>query len=154
MPNTRDDTISVDDFAEVAFSGDYNDLINTPTGGGLSLLDVYPVGSVYISVSSTNPGTLFGGTWEQLQNRFLLGAGSLYSAGSTGGEATHKLTINEMPSHSHQTYFRYSDGAGGGNWNYFDPGSNYAANTTSVGGSQPHNNMPPYLVVYMWKRTA
>ena len=62
---------------------------------------IYPVGSIYLSVNSANPQTLFGGTWEQLKDRFLLGAGDGYSAGSVGGEATHKLTTNEMPSHKH-----------------------------------------------------
>ena len=61
----------------------------------------YPVGSIYLSVNSTNPGTIFGGTWEQIKDRFLLACGSTYSNGSTGGEAKHTLTTNEMPSHSH-----------------------------------------------------
>ena len=62
---------------------------------------VYPVGSIYMSMNSTSPATLFGGTWVQLPNKFLLGASSTYAAGTTGGEATHKLTTNEMPSHNH-----------------------------------------------------
>ena len=116
---------------------------------------IYPVGSIYMSVNSTNPGTLFAGTtWTQLENRFLLGAGSSYANGSTGGEATHTLTINEMPSHNHSVSFRFSDGAGGGSWNYFDPGSNYTVTSNNTGGGQAHNNMPPYLAVMMWKRTA
>ena len=56
---------------------------------GASLSDVYPVGSIYMSVNNTDPGTLFGGTWEQLEDRFLLGAGSTYTADDTGGSATH-----------------------------------------------------------------
>ena len=59
---------------------------------------VYPVGSIYMSVNSTSPATLFGGTWTQIQDTFLLAAGSTYAAGATGGEATHTLTENEMPS--------------------------------------------------------
>ena len=62
---------------------------------------IYPVGAIYISVNSTSPGTLFGGSWERIQDRFLLSAGSSYSAGSTGGSATHTLTASEMPSHTH-----------------------------------------------------
>lgn len=62
---------------------------------------IYPVGSIYMSVNSTSPGTLFGGTWERIQDRFLLSAGSTYSAGATGGEATHTLSAAEMPSHTH-----------------------------------------------------
>lgn len=67
-----------------------------------ALLDLtYPVGSVYLSTASTSPATLFGGTWERIQGRFLLAASSAYAAGSTGGEASHTLTANEMPSHNH-----------------------------------------------------
>lgn len=67
------------------------------------LLAAYPVGAVYISTSSTSPATLFGGTWERLRDCFLLGAGSSYAAGSTGGEASHVLTASEMPAHAHTT---------------------------------------------------
>lgn len=62
---------------------------------------VYPVGSIYMSVNSTSPASLFGGTWERIKDRFLLAAGDTYSAGSTGGEAQHTLTVDEMPSHYH-----------------------------------------------------
>ena len=65
------------------------------------VLNAYPVGSIYMSVNSTNPGELFGGTWKQIQGRFLLGQGSGYSAGAMGGEASHTLTVAEMPSHYH-----------------------------------------------------
>ena len=115
---------------------------------------IYPVGSIYMSVNSTSPAALFGGTWEQLENRFLLGAGSSYTAGSTGGEATHTLTVDEMPNHSHLGYVGNTDAGSStaarmGYNNYA-----YRQNMTAVGGDQPHNNMPPYLAVYMWKRTA
>ena len=63
---------------------------------------IYPVGSIYLSVNSTNPQYLFGGIWEQIKDRFLLGAGDSYYAGSTGGEAMHTLTQNEMPRYSHR----------------------------------------------------
>ena len=67
-----------------------------------SLVDlVYPVGSIYFSTVDVNPGTLFGGTWEKLKDKFLLGSGDTYSLGSTGGEANHTLTESEIPSHSH-----------------------------------------------------
>ena len=62
---------------------------------------VYPVGSIYMSVNSTSPQTLFGGTWEEIQARFLLGNSSLTPAGSTGGESSHILTTSELPSHNH-----------------------------------------------------
>ena len=127
---------------------------------------VYPVGSIYMSVNNTNPGTLFGGTWEQLKDRFLLGAGDTYTNGATGGEATHQLTTTEMPSHSHGIKFgdttrRVTYGTQGswdGNYRWL-ANANYNQATDEVtinnaGGGQAHNNMPPYLVVYMWKRTA
>lgn len=73
---------------------------------GKKLIDyIYPIGSIYLSVNSTSPSTLFGGSWTQLKDRFLLGAGSTYSSGATGGAATHKLSVAEMPSHAHDTPF-------------------------------------------------
>lgn len=62
---------------------------------------VYPVGAIYMSVNSVSPATLFGGTWSRISDRFLLAAGSSYSAGSTGGEASHALTTAELPAHTH-----------------------------------------------------
>lgn len=63
---------------------------------------IYPVGSIYMSVSSTSPATLFGGTWVALnEGRVLIGAGSKHAAGTTGGEETHKITVKELPSHNH-----------------------------------------------------
>ena len=148
---------------------------------------IYPVGSIYISVNSANPQTLFGGTWEQLKDRFLLGAGSSYSLGATGGETTHKLTVDEMPSHTHtqnshnhtqdsHTHListsgchgmngngsrqRYSDGDSQSNGNAMYTGSSQpsisgtVATNNNTGGDKAHNNMPPYLAVNIWKRTA
>ncbi len=113
---------------------------------------VYPVGSIYMSVSATSPATLFGGKWEQLKDRFLLGCGT-HTNGSTGGEETHVLTLSEMPSHTHTQYTTIYDGAAGyfrtGNWD-----NHGTINTGSAGGNAAHNNMPPYLAVYIWKRTA
>lgn len=145
--------------------------INADTFAGMTrqqwLNTVYPVGSIYMSVSATSPAMLFGGKWEQLKDRFLLSAGDTYVAGSTGGEAQHTLTVDEMPSHSHN-FDNYIDGytnvnsrAGIGNFitpiiNLLDPNDTIGAGqyTNAAGNSKPHNNMPPYLVVYMWKRTA
>ena len=62
---------------------------------------IYPIGSIYLSVNSVDPSTIFGGTWEKIKDKFLLSDGDTYSIGSTGGEATHTLTIDEMPSHNH-----------------------------------------------------
>lgn len=130
---------------------------------GKTLFDiVYPVGAIYMSVSSTSPAILFGGTWEQIQNRFLLAAGSSYTAGNTGGEATHTLTKNEMPTHSHEIYSGYGDVVSNVSdayryqtWGSSDRGWKTGnLGTSNIGGGKAHNNMPPYLVVYMWKRTA
>lgn len=134
---------------------------------------VYPVGAIYISTVSTGPATLFGfGTWERIKDRFLLGAGSNYSAGSTGGSATHKLTAKELPqmggtisthgvysgtpiaavsgvfSASHKCSGKYMSGSASGH-------DSVDTIVYSNGGEDvAHNNMPPYLTVYMWKRTA
>lgn len=140
---------------------------------------VYPIGSVYMSVGNTNPEVLFGGTWEQIEDTFLLSAGSTYTAGDTGGEATHTLSTGEMPAHTHgskslsgtlsaytwstgsssgivtkETPYQNMDMYGGSNigHNYYTINATHEHN--SVGSGTAHNNMPPYLVVYMWKRIA
>lgn len=126
------------------------------------MLSIYPVGAIYMSASSTSPASLFGGTWEQIQNRFLLAAGSSYAAGNTGGEATHTLTKNEMPTHSHEIYSGYgdivsnvSDAYRYQTWGSSDRGWKTGnLGTSNIGGGKAHNNMPPYLAVYVWKRTA
>ena len=135
------------------------------------LLDIYPIGSIYMSVHSTSPASLFGGTWESISGRFLLGADNTYTAGSTGGEATHTLTKSEMPEHGHNA-LRAAPGWGESMtlspWTvYFtsdaitDAGSSgetarfwiYDA-LKYTGDGLAHNNMPPYLAVYMWKRVS
>ncbi len=126
----------------------------------LGYLDIYPVGAIYISVNSTNPGTLFGGTWERIEDRFLLASGSTYANGTTGGSATHTLTVAEMPSHGHNLQFHSAQGnvepgkgvPFTGNGNSFIGGD--ARGIQPTGGGQPHNNMPPYLAVYVWKRVS
>ena len=161
---------------------------------------IYPVGSIYMSTVSTNPATLFGfGTWEAMPaGRVLLAQGksswgTTYNAGSTGGEATHQLTVGELPSHGHTastdtininggfrldgtelggttsasgvfsigSSFTPSKGhgnSGGGS----NAGRNINFNSThshkitinNVGEGQSHNNIQPYLTVYMWKRIS
>ena len=119
------------------------------------LLDIYPIGSIYMSVNSTSPASLFGGTWEQLKDRFLLGAGDSYAAGSTGGEAKHTLTISEIPSHTHRIKEATSSGESTGYRFSASSGPYSTANyLENSGGSESHNNMPPYLAVYMWKRVS
>ncbi len=125
---------------------------------------VYPVGSIYMSINNVSPVTLFGGKWVQIQGRFLLGASDVYKANTTGGEATHTLTANEMPEHAH--YMASGNSGGDSTWTP-DAGSYLVDSVTTdkttywaqigmnnAGGSAAHNNMPPYLVVYMWRRLA
>lgn len=72
-----------------------------------SIVDaIYPVGSIYMSVNSADPSTLFGGTWERIQDTFLLAAGESYAAGDTGGEAEHTLTEQELPQFTRKMVFR------------------------------------------------
>ena len=124
---------------------------------------IYPVGSIYITLNQTSPSKLFPGTyWKQIKNKFLLSASSTYSALSFGGEATHTLTENEMPAHAH--YMASGNGGGDGAWTP-DVGYNLVDSVTAnkttfwaqlgmnkAGGGKAHNNMPPYMAVYMWER--
>ena len=127
------------------------------------MLTLYPVGSVYISANSTSPASLFGGTWESIGGRFLLGADATYAAGSTGGEKDHTLTVNEIPSHRHDGIFITGIGmVWKGSYNVGstygvdtgEQGSDSSFYTGPAGGGGAHNNMPPYLAVYMWKRVS
>lgn len=124
----------------------------------LTAQGAYPVGAIYLSVTDTDPATLFGGTWERIGGRFLLGADETYKAGSTGGEAEHTLTIDEMPSHNH-SLDNYNTAAGN-TTPYMTVQAQskvgYGGNvqTLNTGGGKPHNNLPPYLSVYMWKRVS
>lgn len=137
--------------------------VDLPSGGkymigGVDLLDIiYPVGSIYMSVNGTSPQTLFGGTWAPIKDVFLLSAGDVYAAGGSGGEPTHTLDISEIPRHTHNIR-RYS-GSGSSTGNSLSVASKkYVDDDTygafSAGGGGAHNNMPPYLTVYVWKRTA
>lgn len=137
-----------------------NQLFFQTLGSNYILDNVYPVGSIYMSVNSTNPKNLFGGTWEQIQGRFLFGMNSSYPAGSTGGEITHALTINEMPGHNHTIYYPNAGGPyGNANISYPEGSATNMTwcaemcKTAPTGGGAAHNNMPPYLSVYIWKRT-
>lgn len=127
------------------------------------LLAAHPVGSVYQSTVATSPEELFGGVWEPIRDVFLLAEG-MREAGSTGGEAEHTLSTAEMPSHTHRIVKMSWGGKGldttiSNSYNFwiYDTKESAPLNESYVaktGGSQPHNNMPPYLAVYMWQRTA
>lgn len=130
-------------------------------------LSIYPVGSIYMSVNNVNPSTVFGGTWEQIKDKFLLACGDTYNNGATGGSATHTLAVNQLPSHSHS----YTRATGVGNhtltlneipshthkytthtgvYSGFHEGTSTASinpvtgeqetNTTAAGGGQAHNH--------------
>lgn len=140
-----------------------DNLVSTLTEQYASIIDiVYPVGSIYMSVNAADPSKLFSGTaWEKLEGRFLLGSSSTYKPGSTGGEATHTLTANEMPTHRHSIYYPNGGGPYGDAAISYPEGSGTdktwqaeMCKTESAGGSAAHNNMPPYLSVNMWKRTS
>lgn len=126
----------------------------------VNLLDiVYPVGSIYQSMNATSPASSIGGTWTKIKT-FLYGADT---ANQTGGEATHTLTINEMPSHGHGIVVAVINGGNAAQyrtlfatnspaWNSGNPDPNNAASNS--GGGQAHNNLPPYTTCFIWYRTA
>ena len=122
---------------------------------------IYPVGSIYLSVDSTSPESIFGGTWEPIPTgKMLLSAGDGYAVESTGGEAEHTLTVDELPSHSHDMIIKNTNengrtdeanNSGSGSSGF----ENFATwHTKTTGGGKAHNNLPPYLAVYIWKRIA
>ena len=144
---------------------DYGDTLPTsPQEGqlffkevGTSLFDlIYPVGAVYISMNNTSPATLFGGSWTKVEGKFLLGTSSTYPSGSSGGEETHTLTVEEMPSHRHTLNGHYTAGTSSTYVSKAEslPYSSSGIVTNYTGGSQAHNNMPPYLAVNIWYRVS
>lgn len=137
-------------------------------------LDAYPVGSVYMSLDAKSPAELFGGVWEQIKDRFLLGAGGTYSAGASGGSTAHdhglengfakfganvgagftyidrnESTASWKPTHYFSGEPKYSE------WGY-DSEHNYTigAGVKLGGKTNDTSALPPYLAVYMWKRIA
>ena len=137
------------DKGEVAYKSDFLNVL-------------FPVGAYYITESVTTPASLFGGEWVQVSGKFLLGQSVQdgYLVGSEGGEKTHTLTTEEMPEHYHQLGSKPNTGnivaagpysADGGGYN-----NNFESyiDSTWAGGNQPHNNMPPYRIVNIWRRTA
>lgn len=138
------------------------------------LLRMYPVGSIYQSMQPTNPGQLFGGTWQQINDRFLLAAGSYAGAGGTGGASSVALTTTQVPAVTGELLFHSSNNGtvlnvvSGcfssllDNTNYFRGGGERDEGNVSVGRvsfnngglGYAHENMPPFLAVYTWMRTA
>ena len=140
-------------------------------------LNIYPIGSIYMSVNNVDPSLVFGGTWEQIKDRFLLACGDTYTNGEKDGVASNSytpagtvgnttLTIDQIPSHTHEWAQPAHSGTAatgtGVDLIYKDPTT---GNTGATGGGQPHNhsfsgtpttfnNMPPYLAVNVWVRTA
>lgn len=146
------------------------------------LLDYcYPVGSLYWSKNATNPGTLFGGTWSRVKDKFVLAAGDSYAQGATGGAATVALTTAQMPAHSHtrgnmnitgtigvvgepgyftgafyksETKGSISNSGAGDFIGGFDASLSWTGATSVEGSGAAHENMPPYVAYYCWERTA
>ena len=123
---------------------------------------IYPIGSYYWSSQPTNPSELFGGKWEQIKDKFIYAVGSK-AVNVTGGEEKHTLIIDEMPKHGHSikdgndnTVGKWdSNTSGGSSWKVYstghpDPVS--CAYATEIGGGKAHNNMPPYITAYCWRR--
>ena len=129
---------------------------------GITLNDVYPIGSIYLSVSQTNPSSLFGGTWEAFANgRTLVGIDTQQEEFNTvnklGGAKDHILTTQEMPSHNHKRPNSILYNGSSSWWIGGEGGTTIEVvetPTSSSGGNQAHNNLQPYIVVYMWKRVA
>lgn len=119
----------------------------------VNLLDViYPIGSLYISFSNVSPAENIGGQWEPIIGRFPYFSNKI----ETGGENTHTLTIDEMPSHTHQTLQNNNEGTLSG-WSLVSTSGTAKKEygfTIGEGGSQPHNNMPAYQSMYAWRRVA
>lgn len=127
------------------------DLINT----------LFPVGMILSFDTDIDPNELYSGTWERIKGKFIWGIDDGETAGTTGGEKEHTLTVDEMPSHSHyQKKFWGTAGSGGTAYTAaqeLTEAHEYASNidtTRTSGGDQPHNNMPPYYGAYVWRRIA
>lgn len=179
--------ISVSDNTLTVYKGDGS----TTNLDIISFDQIYPIGAIYMSTVSTNPATLFKiGNWEALPaGRVLLAQGTStwgvnYSAGSTGGEDKHTLTVSESAphnhtgsattsgsTHTHALTMQASHGkSGNGGVPRFSDGDiwspyktqnlsaagehSHAITINNSGGGQAHNNMQPYLSVYMWKRIS
>lgn len=123
----------------------------------------YDVGDILQTKNATHPSTRWPGTTWKAITTMLLGASAAHPAGSTGGEETHTLTVDEMPRHGHAIATTYNSfPQKWGSWAFYsqaeqmgeEGGERNPWYTTNVGGSLAHNNMPPYTAVYIWERTS
>lgn len=137
------------------------DTVSTSAQTVNAILDtIYPIGSIRLSINP-NETNFLGGTWVKIMDSFIVGAGNTYNVGDTGGEATHTLTEQEIPSHRHtisnptsntganEVMNPSTNGTGpfsGDSWGWRPTGY--------TGGGQAHNNLPPYIAVFIYKRTA
>ena len=162
MPTTDGDSGQV-----MSTNGEGQVSFTTLTGVTATIANAYPVGSIYMNCSNaTNPGTLLGfGTWSAFgEGRVLIGIDSsdtdFDTAEETGGSKTHTLTEAQLPSHRHQVGSNDSGtGTGGAAGNMelvrdAGTGNGPAVNSSFTGSGQAHTIVQPYIVVYMWKRTA
>lgn len=141
-----------------------------PQGSDYIVDKIYPIGSIYLSVSEVDPAILFGGVWESFSTgRTLVGVDTsqteFNTVQKTGGEKTHTLNSNEIPSHSH-TIFANTDYRESGETGYWgldlcqgyaygsEKDANNGTGTRASGGGEAHNNLQPYITVYMWKRVG
>ena len=117
------------------------------------MLDVYPVGAVYISVNSTSPETLFGGTWQAINNNATIFTGTPSGEITYGGASDNKITNNNLPSHQHEMVMKSNANLRtGGTASYLSAGAGNTYYTGMYGGSQAY--FPYHIKVYMWVRTA
>ena len=153
-----------DAFTYADFTAAQLEALRGPKGDPLSVLEAYPVGSIYISTNATSPATLFGGQWDEIHGAFLFANSALHKAGEIGGEEKHTLKAQEMPVHYHDVYAGNPSGddsspSGYSGWSNVNDLTNKtywvkASKTSTAGSGAAHNNMPPYLSVYMWERVS
>lgn len=122
---------------------------------GKSIIDtVYPVGSIYLAYNHTNPGTLFPGTtWTRIYGAFPWFTDANGAIGLTGGERAVTLTANQIPAHNHGGTYTNAGTARTHAW-LASGGSAMGFDTVNAGGGEAHNNMPPYIQISAWRRTA
>ena len=160
----RDEIVAIENILGLNPEGTYTsvsdrlDYIEDNLGG-----NAFPVGSVFLSVVSTNPATLLGyGTWSQIaKGKALIGLDSddadFDTVEKTGGAKTHTLTESEMPSHYHTVPGSLDGGSDAypiNNGSYSGPNTSRSYSSGTKGSGSAHNNVQPYFVVYVWKRTA